>query len=234
MTRKGERFEIDIRATPSEVWERLTTAAGLASWFGARASADLRVGGDRVVGWGDEVEIVGEFREIDPETRLRVVYLAGEEEVGAEEWLIETDGTTTRLTLINSMPDEGIDDWEGFYGDVRRGWNLFLASLRFALEDAITPDRVVDCEYHPAVGSREEIWARLEHALDRSSVITGCREELVDPPHSRLLTRPDRTLLLDIEGSGDEQVLFAQVATHHGPTRWRGDALELVRWAMAG
>lgn len=150
MTQRDERFQIDIRATPAEVWERLTTAAGLASWFGARASADLRVGGERIVGWGDEVEIVGDFREIEPQRRLRVVYFAGEEEVGAEEWLIETEGTTTRLTLINSMSDAGIDDWEGFYGDIRRGWNLFLASLRFALEDADYPDREVECAYLPA------------------------------------------------------------------------------------
>jgi uncharacterized protein YndB with AHSA1/START domain len=129
---RSERFEIETRATPEEVWRSLTTAEGIASWFGTRAEIDARLDGERVVGWGEGVEIVGRITDMQPMERLRVVYLADGEEVGAEEWLIQSDETTTRLTLINSLSDEGVDDWEGFYGDMRRGWRRFLASLRHA------------------------------------------------------------------------------------------------------
>lgn len=234
MTQREERFQIDINATAAEVWERLTTAEGLASWLGTRAGIDLQVGGGRTVGWGDEVEIVAEIADIDPERRLRVVYMVDGEEVGAEEWLISTQGATTRLTLINSMSDLGVDDWEGFYGDIRRGWQLFLESMRFALESARTPNREVDCIYVPATGSREAAFDRIAAILDGSPVIDGMGSLLAIPPHARLLGAEDRTLLFDLEGSGDTQVLYAQAATHDGPGKWRAEALDLLRTVLAG
>jgi uncharacterized protein YndB with AHSA1/START domain len=36
---------VEIAHPPSEVWAALTTAEGLAAWFGNEASIDLRPGG---------------------------------------------------------------------------------------------------------------------------------------------------------------------------------------------
>lgn len=227
---RDERFEIELRATPEEVWRSLTTSEGLASWFGTRAEVEARVHGERVVGWGDDAEIRGRITDLEPLERLRVVYLADGEEVGAEEWLITTDGTTTRLILINSMADEGIDDWEGFYGDMRRGWRLFLASLRHGLDDAITPYRHVEHTMVPAPGPRRPIRERLERCLaNHEALVSAMTTTLSDPPHSLLLTARDRTLLLDIEGADDDQVLYVQAATHDGPARWPTEVVEAIR-----
>lgn len=234
MTWREERFEISIDATPEQVWERLTTAEGIASWFGTRAEIDLRIEGERLVGWGDQMEMSGRITELEPGSRLRITYLADGEETGAEEWLVTGDSSTTRLTLIQSMSDEGIDDWEGFYGDVRRGWNLFMASLRFDLEEAATPNRQVQCAFIPAPMPREEIWEKLEVVVGGSELAAELTPALLIPPHSRLLVAPDRTLLLDVEGSGDDQVLYAQAATHDGPQEWCGRALELAASALSG
>lgn len=215
MGERTERFSIDLDATPEQVWRSLTTAEGLAGWFGTRAEIDLRVGGDRVVGWGPGVEIRGRIDAIDPARRLRVVYVAGDEEAGAEEWLITVDGTTTCLTLIHSMPDAGIDDWEGWYGDMRRGWRLFLASLRHGLEDASAPNRTVRCRNLPAPGPRDAIRTRLDAwRSEAPPELERLAPLLDDPPHSLLLASADRTLLVDIEGTGDGQVVYVQAATH--------------------
>ncbi|MGD2042384.1 MAG: SRPBCC domain-containing protein [Acidimicrobiia bacterium] len=232
MTRREEHFEIDIDATPAEVWEMLTTSEGIASWFGTRAQIDLRVDGERIVGWGDRTELSGRITELAPGRRLKLIYLADGEETGAEEWLVSTEGGVTRLTLICSMSDEGTDDWEGFFGDIRRGWRLFMTSMRFGLEEATTPDRVVDCVAIPAPGPREAIWEKLQAALDSAEMVGELKPALLIPPHSRLLVAPDRTLLLDIEGSGPGQVLYAQAATHDGPEEWRRQALEVARRAL--
>lgn len=226
---REERFQIEINASPAEVWERLTTSEGLASWFGTRAEIDLRIEGERVVGWGDGAEMSGRITDIDPPHRLRMVYTTEGEGTGAEEWLITSDGTTTRLTLINSFSDDDIDDWEEFFGDIRRGWRLFLASLRHGLEHANSSTRQVDCRYWPAEGPRDSIWQQVESILAAEFATTeGMTPTLIDRPHSRLLTSPDRSLLIDIEGTGEHQVLYVQVATHEGPEQWRRDVLDLI------
>lgn len=226
---RNERFEIELRATPGEVWRSLTTSEGLASWFGTRAEVEARVHGERVVGWGEDEEIRGRITDLEPLERLRVVYLADGKEVGAEEWLITTDSTTTRLTLINSMPDDGIDDWEGFYGDMRRGWRLFLTSLRHGLDEATTPYRQVEHTMVPAQGPRGPIRERLDRCLaNQAALVSAMAPALSDPPHSLLLTARDRTLLLDIEGAGDNQVLYVQAATHGGAVDWPKEAVEVI------
>ncbi|NNF69478.1 MAG: SRPBCC domain-containing protein [Acidimicrobiia bacterium] len=230
---RRERFEIDIQAGREAVWERLTTAEGLASWFGTWAEIDLRIGGERVVGWGDVMQFGGTISDLEPGRRIRVVYVADGESTGAEEWLLTHDRGVTRLTLIQSISDDGIDDWDGFFGDVRRGWGLFMASMRHGLEGAAAANRTAECVYIPAPMAREEIWRRVQSALAGAKAVEGLVPALVIPPHSRLLVASDRTLLLDAEGSGDGQVLYAQAATHgdwvsEQAATWRRDALEFA------
>lgn len=214
MGHRDEEFEILIEATPAEVWRMLTTPDGLASWFGTRGTIDLKVDGERTVGWGDTVEMNARITDIEPGRRIRLVYLADGVETGAEEWLVTTRGDTVRVRLINSMIDDGIDDWDGFYGDIRRGWRLFLASLKYALESATTSARLVRCAYVPAPNPRGEIWKSVVEFLDSSDLPDGMGRILADPPHSLLLAGTDRSLLVDIEGADDHQVLYMQAACH--------------------
>lgn len=233
MTDGTERFEIRIDAGPEDVWRMLTTEEGLRSWFGTRATIDLRIDGERLVGWGDQQEMVGRIEALDPPRRLVVTYTAGGE-TGAEEWLISREGGTTRLTLIHSLTVEGADDWEGFYGDIRRGWRLFLTSMKHALEEANSPIRQVDCVVIPAT-DRESGWRGIQDAVAAASGLTGDMvATITDPPHSLLLTASDRTLLIDQEGSGDNRVFYVQAATHHGPSAWRDDVLGRLAELLAG
>lgn len=227
MAERHDQFEILINATATEVWDLLTTSEGLASWFGGRASIDLRVDGSRVVGWGEDVQIDGRIDAIDPGRRLRVVYEADGKETGAEEWLVSNDADgVVRLTLITSLSDEGIDDWDGFYGDIRRGWNLFLRSLQFALETAVTPSRRVECRYVPASGSRHDVrdWAQ---SVVRTLETADMELLLDDPPHSLLMGSTRRSLLIDIEGNGPSQVVYVQASAHgDGVDSWLHGAVQ--------
>ncbi|MDQ2584898.1 SRPBCC domain-containing protein [Saccharothrix yanglingensis] len=50
---------IEVAHPPAKVWDALTTAEGLGSWFGDDAAVDLRPGGAVRLGWtnGDSVEL---------------------------------------------------------------------------------------------------------------------------------------------------------------------------------
>ena len=233
MTTGSERFEILIDATPEEVWEMLTTSDGLASWFGTHAEIELKVGGTRVVGWGEDQEIVGEVAALDRPSRLVVTYVAGDE-TGAEEWLITNEDTTTRLTLIHSLSIEGLDDWEGFYGDIRRGWNLFLTSMKYALERAREPIRAVDCVVVPTrdrAATYEQILKTLETVGD---LVDGMAITLENAPHSLFLTDAERSLLIDQEGPGPDHVIYVQAATHGGSSAWRKEILGRLEVLLSG
>lgn len=231
---RTERYELLIRSTVEQVWDHLTTPDGLSSWFGTRAEVEPRVDGDRVIGWGDDPsEIVGKIVEIEPGRRLRVAYLVEGAEIGAEEWLVATEGDMVRLTLIHSLADEGVDDWEGFYGDIRRGWNLFLASLQFGLEEAVHPNRRAVCRFLPVAADRKTVWEEVIEGVSHSSVVDGMDRRLSDPPNSLLLVAPDRTLLLDLEGADPGMVLYAQASTHgNSKDEWAENALQVVATAV--
>lgn len=230
MTDRSERFEILIQATPEEVWRCLTTAEGIAAWFGTHSEIDLQIGGIRKVAWGDGTAFDGEIKSIEPLERLEIVYMEGGVPTGAEEWLITAEERTTRLTLINSMSDDGIDDWDGFYGDIRRGWRLFMESMRFALEKSDTVERLAVCDYLPTAGSRDEVWETAIAPTLASHLVDGMVETFTDQPHSALATAHNRSLLLDVEGSGSGQVLFVQAAVHGSDdSTWIDEALAAVR-----
>lgn len=229
MSERVERFEILINATPQEVWRCLTTSEGLSSWLGTESEIDLFVGATRRVAWGDLTSFNAEVKAIEPMRRLEVVYTDGEEGTGAEEWLVESKGKSTRLTLINTMSDDGIDNWEGFYGDIRRGWRLFMESMRFALEDANRPNRKAICVAVPAPGPRSEVWDRALKPLLDHETVARMDVRIEDPPHSLFFGSSDRSLLLDIEGSGEGQVVFFQAADHGGGLAWSEDVLEVLK-----
>jgi hypothetical protein len=95
----------------------------------------------------------------------------------------------------------------------------FLASRA---QDAATPSRQVVCRYVDAPGPRPAVRQNVEQVLaTHAEIVAGMDTTLSDPPHSLLLTAADRTFLLDIEGTGQDQVLYLPAATHDGPEWWR-------------
>lgn len=222
MSERREVHEVDVRASLDDVWAMLTTDRGLAAWFGVGAEVDPVVGGAFRVWWDDDgVAIDATVAEVDPGRRLVVVY-GDDDPSGAEEWLLEHVDGVTRVRVVHTLEDPGVDDWEGFYGDFRRGWALFLASLRWALEDAPTPSRTAQARAVP-VADRRTAWAEVTEALGLAvrpsvgDVVAGVGTVvLVDAPHSLLVAGDDVTLLCDHEGDGDRLVRMEQVAIH-GP-----------------
>ncbi|HKN99873.1 MAG TPA: SRPBCC domain-containing protein [Pseudonocardiaceae bacterium] len=126
---------VEIAHAPATVWAALTTADGLAGWFGDKATIDLRPGGTARLSWPEghtaelRVERVEEPAVFGftwgiyglPEGDPRRTYV---------EFTLQPVGAGTRLTVVESgfaqLADE--DHRKAFDGN-SRGWESELGDL---------------------------------------------------------------------------------------------------------
>ena len=134
---------VDLAHPPAKVWAALTTAEGLAGWFGNEADIDLRPGGSAWMTWKNEgftaqmrVERVEEPRVFGftwhiyglPEDDPRRTYV---------EFTLEPVGAGTRLTVVETgfaqLPE---DVHRKAYDDNTGGWASELGELADYLDAA--------------------------------------------------------------------------------------------------
>jgi uncharacterized protein YndB with AHSA1/START domain len=126
---------VDLAAPPEKVWAALTTAEGLAAWFGNEATIDLRPGGSAQMKWTDgpranmRVERVEEPAVFGftwhiyglPEDDPRRTYV---------EFTLEPAGAGTRLTVVESGFAQAPEDiYRTAFDGNTRGWASELAEL---------------------------------------------------------------------------------------------------------
>jgi uncharacterized protein YndB with AHSA1/START domain len=126
---------VEIAHPPDKVWAALTTAEGLAAWFGDEAAIDLRPGGSAWMKWGsgytadmrvervEEPTVFGFTWHIFglPEDDPRRTYV---------EFTLEPVGAGTRLTVVETgfaqLPD---DAHHTAYDGNTEGWAKELGEL---------------------------------------------------------------------------------------------------------
>jgi uncharacterized protein YndB with AHSA1/START domain len=126
---------VELRHPPQKVWDALTTAEGLGTWFGNKATIDLRPGGAAQLTWDsgdsanlrvervDEPAVFGFSWHIYglPEDDPRRTYV---------EFTLEPAGAGTRLTVVESgfaqLPD---DAHAAAFGGNTDGWARELGEL---------------------------------------------------------------------------------------------------------
>ncbi|HEX5184587.1 MAG TPA: SRPBCC domain-containing protein [Allosphingosinicella sp.] len=142
---KGVTLVRHIKARPSTVFDLLSTAEGLTSWWGPddfpviAAAADVRVGGRFRVRFrtidGAEHICVGEFLEIVPPVRLVMSWRWFDGGVPEEKgrtsrvkFHVRPDGAGTELTLIHAGLCDADSErsheggWTGALDKLCRGW----------------------------------------------------------------------------------------------------------------
>jgi len=133
---------VELAHPPARVWAALTTAEGLASWFGQQAAIDLRPGGPASMTWDsghraemrvervEEPAVFGFTWHINglPEDDPRRTYV---------EFTLEPAGTGTRLTVVESGFSQLAGDAhrEAFDGNTK-GWASELGELASYLDAA--------------------------------------------------------------------------------------------------
>ena len=235
MTSKDEKkleLTTSVAAPIEAVWDALTTAQGLAAWYVSSAEITPELGGELSISFGEGPPGVSRIDVWEPPSRVRFAYVpqggmeVGEMEGGSEEWLLSHDEGVTTIRLVHSLPDPGVDDWEGYYGDINRGWALFLATLRFYVEHTERTGRTTTLSVPTVSDESETVWQRLQAELALGSVTPGTRTTvsvggvelpatiLEAAPPLGLLVEIDGTLLFtDIEGGHDHRVLYTLAST---------------------
>jgi uncharacterized protein YndB with AHSA1/START domain len=166
------RREIELPASPEQVWEAITTRRGLAGWLWDQPAPE----GLTPAAW-------------DPPRRLRIELPPGEDgATQAFEYVIEArEGGLAVLRFVHS----GFlgDSWEGDYdfGAVTgHGWDMYLHTLAEYLEHFRDRTPTYITADAPPVSAQESAWPVLLAALGvEPAVSTGDRVQVaVDGLHT--------------------------------------------------
>ena len=135
--------EITIGAPPERVWELLTTAEHLGTWFGdAGAEIDLRPGGDLQLRWSEYGTVHGRVEAVEPPRRFafRWSILGGRDDdafadatATLVEFTLAADGDGTALRVVESgFAGLAADEAERArrHADNTKGWGQELEELR--------------------------------------------------------------------------------------------------------
>jgi uncharacterized protein YndB with AHSA1/START domain len=126
---------LEIAHPPEKVWTALTTAEGLGTWFGEKATIDLRPGGAARMEWssGDVANL--RIERVEPPTVFAYtwhIYGLPEDDPRRTyvEFTLERTSTGTRLQVVETgfaqLTDEAYH--KAFDGNVR-GWKSELDEL---------------------------------------------------------------------------------------------------------
>jgi uncharacterized protein YndB with AHSA1/START domain len=157
--------EIELEATPEQVWEAIATGPGIDSWFMGPHEVEPREGGAIKLAIPGSPE-VGTVTGWDPPHRFAHRSIPGEDgSFHAFEFLVEgRDGGTCVLRFVHSgrAGDDWSDEFEAMTG---HGWDMYL----FTLSEYVKyfPGRFATyiTANGPQASAEKEAWPVLERGL---------------------------------------------------------------------
>jgi uncharacterized protein YndB with AHSA1/START domain len=126
---------MELAHPPGKVWAALTTAEGLAAWFGEEADIDLRPGGAARMKWGSGYSVEMRVERVEEPTVFGFTWQLEELPVDDPrrtyvEFTLEPAGAGTRLTVVETgfaqLP-EGV--YRKTYDSHTEGWARELGEL---------------------------------------------------------------------------------------------------------
>ncbi len=126
---------VELAHPPAKVWSALTTAEGLAAWFGQEASIDLRPGGTARMSWDNGFNQTMRIERVEEPTVFGFTWqIYGLPDADPRrtyvEFTLEPVGHGTRLTVVETgfaqLPDDTHHD---AFGGNTRGWASELGEL---------------------------------------------------------------------------------------------------------
>jgi uncharacterized protein YndB with AHSA1/START domain len=162
--------EIEVDATPEEVWEAIATGPGVDAWFMGRNDIEPREGGatrTAMPGWTMEATVTA----WEPPTRLAERSPEGEDgSFHAFEYIVE--GREKGNTVVRWVHNGFLgDNWEAEYEGLSEGDPMYFHKLAQYLTyfrgRIATPVNV----FGPHVADREHAWEVFRHGLGLASPV---------------------------------------------------------------
>jgi uncharacterized protein YndB with AHSA1/START domain len=131
---------VELAAPPEKVWAALTTAEGLAAWFGNEATIDLRPGGSAQMKWTDGPRADMRVERVEEPTVFGFtwhIYGLPDDDPRRTyvEFTLEPAGAGTRLTVVESGFAQAPEDvYRTAFDGNTRGWASELAELAAYLD----------------------------------------------------------------------------------------------------
>ena len=129
----GLRHQIDIKASPEEVYAALTTHTGLANWWTADAHAEPHVGGKAEFGFNKRSAVyLMTIRKLDPDKEV-VWSCQGDNSEWAGTtltWTITPDGVSSMLRFTHG----GWKSESDFFAVCNSTWGELMYRLKGYLE----------------------------------------------------------------------------------------------------
>jgi uncharacterized protein YndB with AHSA1/START domain len=126
---------VELAHPPAKVWTAITTAEGLGSWFGNKATIDLRPGGSAQLTWDDGATANLRIERVDEPTVFAFTWhihgLAEDDpRRNYVEFTLEPVGAATRLTVVESGFAQLSDDaYRAAFDGNTEGWAHELGEL---------------------------------------------------------------------------------------------------------
>jgi uncharacterized protein YndB with AHSA1/START domain len=166
------RTEVELDATPEQVWEAIATGPGIDSWFMGRNQVEPYEGGKARMAIGDMAS-EATVTAWEPPRRYADRTAASEDgSFMAFEYLVEgRGGGPTVLRLVNSGIFGG-DDWDAEYDALTRGWEMYLRTLAHYL--TYFPGRTATpiTAWGPQQDDEEQVWEGLKRGLGLTGTVT--------------------------------------------------------------
>jgi uncharacterized protein YndB with AHSA1/START domain len=165
------RKQVELAATPEQVWEAIATGPGLDAWFMGRNQVEPREGGTARLTIGEMVEETT-VTAWEPPHRFAVRGATGQDgSFMAFEYLVEgrADGGTV-LRLVQSGVFGG-DDWEAEYDALQQGWDMYLATLASYLEHFPGRTATPVSAWGPQQPDQEHVWEGLKRGLGLTGTV---------------------------------------------------------------
>jgi uncharacterized protein YndB with AHSA1/START domain len=156
--------ELELSATPEQVWDAIATGPGVDSWFMGRTELGTSTGGPAnltMMGHTEQASITA----YEPGARLATrTEESPDGRFMAFEYLIEgRGGGTTVLRLVQS----GMlgDDWETEFEAMKAGWPIYRATLREYVTHFTGRTPAVTTLVRPGAGGPDAVWKVVTESL---------------------------------------------------------------------
>jgi uncharacterized protein YndB with AHSA1/START domain len=160
--------EIDLKATPEQVWDAIATGPGVDSWFMGHNEIEPREGGAASM---EMPGFTGESTVTTWQPPHRFGYRTPPGDEGAFmafEYLVEgRDGGGTVLRLVHSGILAG--DWQAEYDALRKGNPLYLRTLAQYLDHFPGRTAVPVTAFGPQQSDEDQVWATVARAVGLSA-----------------------------------------------------------------